>query len=75
MNGDGYISLGILSILVSKYSLKLKNGEKPNFSRLSIKIEQEAANLGIELNEITNLSRDLSKSYKAVKNLLDKKSG
>jgi len=55
--------------LLSQKMRKINKNKKLNFSQLSREIEQEAANLGIELNEISNLQRDLSKAHKTIQDL------
>jgi len=57
------LALGLMGEILSKKSKNLANGKKPNFKQLSIAIEQEAASLGVELNEISNLSRALSSAH------------
>ncbi len=57
-------SIGLMSLLLSKEQANYKNGTKPNFSNISTHIEQKAAELSIELEQISNLKKDLSTAYK-----------
>jgi hypothetical protein len=65
------LSLGLMSVILSKTQSKYSNGSKPNFSQLSVAIEQEAAKLGLDLKEISNLQRALSTSHKMIKKLIE----
>ncbi|MBA6291622.1 hypothetical protein H4J58_19065 [Colwellia sp. MB3u-70] len=63
------VSLGIMTELLAKKTSQINKNKKLNFSQLSKEIEQEAATLGIELNEISNLQRDLSQAHKIIQKL------
>jgi hypothetical protein len=68
-SGSLTIALGIMTELLAKKTRQMNQNQKLNFNLLSREIEQEAATLGIELNEISNLQRDLSKAYKTIQEL------
>lgn len=61
------MSLGVMTEILSKKIEQINKTKKLNFSQLSKEIEQEAARLGLELTEISNLQRDLSKAHKIIK--------
>ncbi len=64
------ISLGIMTELLAKKTSKINGSKKLNFSQISREIEQEAATLGVELNEISNLERALSQAHKKIQALI-----
>ena len=64
------ISLGIMTELLFQ-KIKLNNkSKKLNFSELSRTIEQEAATLGVDLKDVSNLQRALSESHKILQSLI-----
>jgi len=65
------LSLGVMTEILSKKIKQINKSKKLNFSQLSKEIEQEAATLGLDLTEISNLQRDLSKAHKIIKKLTD----
>ncbi len=60
------MALGIMTELLVKKTSQINKNKKLSFSQLSKEIEQEAATLGLELIEISNLQRDLSQAQKII---------
>jgi hypothetical protein len=59
-------SLGILAYMLSESTPKFKWGENPNAKEIAEAIEQKAHSLGVEVKELTNLSKDISMAVKKV---------
>jgi hypothetical protein len=59
-------SLGILAYMLSESTPKFKWGENPNAKEIAEAIEQKAHSLGIEVKELTNLSKDISMAVKKI---------
>jgi len=59
-------SIGIISLLLSKSGPIYQNGEKPNSKQIADAVRQEAENLKIDIDKISNLERDISKGLKRI---------
>lgn len=61
------ISLGVMAELLIEKTREINKNNKLSFSELSKNIEQKAATLGLDVEKISNLERDLSKAHKIIK--------
>lgn len=59
-------SIGIISLLLSKSGPKYQNGQKPNSKQIADAVRQEAENLKIDIDKVSNLERDISKGLKRI---------
>lgn len=62
------IALGVMTEILSNKTKAINKNKKLNYSQLSTEIEQQAAKLGLDLNRISNLQKDLSKAHKIITN-------
>ena len=57
-------SLGVMAMLLADSSPKYKVGGKPNMSQIAAAIEQKAAASAIDVENISNINKDISTCYK-----------